>query len=147
MTVTEARENVNCKCDEVAEHCLTRTMSPYIHVSILDPITTSTTYHPDCLIDHHGSRFKSHIGVRLLQKDIRDSQQKLVEPWRMSSIYKPGTFLLAVCNFRVWSQSRERNQEPDHVSEQSLCRQLYTEQNIVDFLNPIPQDTCTGRVP
>lgn len=78
------------------------------------PINMNTLYHPDCLVDHHDSRFDSHTGVYLYQKDIRDIRGQLVEPWRMQSVYKPGTLLLAVCTFKMWGQGTEGSSETQH---------------------------------
>lgn len=81
----------------------------------LDPISTSTCYHPDCLVDHHDSRFNDHVGVNLYQKDIRDIRGQLVEPWKMQEVYRPGTLVLAVCTFKMWSQGKDGSEEPNHV--------------------------------
>lgn len=81
----------------------------------IDPISTSTFYHPDCLADHHDGRFEKHTGIHLYQKDIRDVKGQLVEPWRMQAVYKPGTLLLAVCTFKMWCQEKSDNTEPNHV--------------------------------
>lgn len=113
MTIEEARSRVQCKYPVKTVRAVNADILRHAHR--IDPINMNTLYHPDCLVDHHDSRFDSHTGVYLYQKDIRDIRGQLVEPWRMQSVYKPGTLLLAVCTFKMWGQGTEGSSETQHV--------------------------------
>ena len=58
-------------------------------------------YEPSLLEDYGGDYF-AHVNAKLTQPDVRDINNKLVAPWNMYDVLRPGTVILALVSLHVY---------------------------------------------
>lgn len=72
-------------------------------------------YDPNLLHDYHGNLFQ-HVRAKLIQQDIRDTNNDLVAPWNMQQKLRPGTIVLVDTTLVCWDIGTQGSSNARKVS-------------------------------
>ncbi|KAJ7643142.1 hypothetical protein DFH06DRAFT_1333925 [Mycena polygramma] len=75
-----------------------------------EDIKLGAHYEPTLLQDYGGSYF-NHIKSKLVQLDVRDTQNNLIPPWKFYDALKPGTLVLALVSLHCFTMNDESGKD------------------------------------
>ncbi|KAJ7643206.1 hypothetical protein B0H17DRAFT_959854 [Mycena rosella] len=110
-----------------------------------DNIKFGAHYEPTLLEDYGGLYF-NHVKAKLVQLDVRDTQNDLIGPWKFYDALKPGTLVLVLASLHCFVMSDEkskRERKVYQINAHSVCVLAESDQPVEKRTRPIaPNDSA-----
>ncbi|KAJ7663749.1 hypothetical protein DFH06DRAFT_986320, partial [Mycena polygramma] len=121
---------------------------------VAEDIKLGAHYEPALLQDYGGSYF-NHIKSKLVQLDVRDTQNNLIPPWKFYDALKPGTLVLALVSLHCFTMNDESGKEAKQrkiyqVNAHSIRVLSESEESVEERTRPIAPNSAervTSKLP
>ncbi|KAJ6454562.1 hypothetical protein C8R47DRAFT_955212, partial [Mycena vitilis] len=119
-----------------------------------EDIKLGAHYEPALLQDYGGSYF-NHIKSKLVQLDVRDTQNNLIPPWKFYDALKPGTLVLALVSLHCFTMNDDSGKEAKQrkiyqVNAHSIRVLSESEESVEERTRPIAPNSAervTSKLP